>query len=224
MSKQNLTKIIKQGLPQEKFVFSEKQVQAIKSLSHILLIIVAIAGAITLSAAAPKMFKLFDQLYWANQKLKGLPRGEKYKRQFKIVQRSFYYLREKGYVDIKPLTEGDFKVTLKQKGRKKIINLNYETLTIAKPSKWNGKWWLVLADIPVKSRYLADKFRAKIKQLNFYPLQRTVWLFPYDPTDEILFISGFLKIDQFVTLMRVDEMNPGDEKKAKRFFRDKELI
>ncbi|OGE84822.1 MAG: hypothetical protein A3J48_01250 [Candidatus Doudnabacteria bacterium RIFCSPHIGHO2_02_FULL_46_11] len=93
-----------------------------------------------------------------------------------------------------------------------------------KAAKWDGRWWAVLADIPVKDRVWADQFRVKVKTLGFYPLQRTVWFYPFDPRDEIDFVAEFYHVYRFVTVIRVDKLNENDRQTLQKYFRDQKII
>ena len=63
---------------------------------------------------------------------------------------------------------------------------------------WDGKWRLVVFDIPEKLRKGRDALRAKIKELGFYELQKSVFVFPYECRDEIDFIVEFFGLRKYV--------------------------
>src|SRR3989344_7059632 len=86
--------------------------------------------------------------------------------------------------------QGDVKLVYKKdkQGEKKIyIQLtpkgNLKVLLakakIQKQQKWDGKWRLVIFDIPENKRELRDKFRTLLKKNNFYKLQHSVFFHPY---------------------------------------------
>jgi DNA-binding transcriptional regulator PaaX len=139
------------------------------------------------------------------------------------VARTFYYLKKRGYIRT-VFEKNKWKVIVTRKGRDKIRGLRYEILSIPKSESWDGKFWQVAADIPTKYRSGADAFRIKIKKLGLFPLQRTLWFYPYDLREEIGFISRFYKIESFVTVMRVDKLDPADKKVIRGHFREAELI
>lgn len=75
-----------------------------------------------------------------------------------------------------------------------------------------------MADIPKEYKNAADNFRRKLRQMKFYPLQRTVWLYPFDPRVEVDFVSTFLRVERFVTTMKVTKLEQSDAKILTDYF------
>lgn len=215
--------IIKSATPKDKrprFHLTEKQLERMSSVSEVVLAIVS-TSAILLTAIAPNILDLINRPSWGKRTYRN-PRT-KYQEQTRRVTKSFYYLKAKGYVELK--RQGiDFLVKITQKGRKKIQQMQFATLKVRKPSKRDGYWWVVIADVPNENRRRADLFRNKIKSMGFYPLQRTVWVYPHDPRDEVDFVSAYYGIQHYVTTMRADVLDPEDEKALKGHFRDAGVI
>ena len=222
--KNALARALKTPSPKPRFELSDKQLGVLKTTSHVILGTIAVAGIITLSAALPGILSATGQIYLANQRYKKASRRERLKQQQSKAQKAFYYLKAKGYIELIPTTDNDFIIKIKQKGRRLIKKLNFQNLQISIKEKWDGRWWLVLADVPVKQRKLADMFRGKLKSMKFYPLQRTVWLYPHDPRDEIDFVSAYYDIDEFVTTMRIDHLDPADLEILERYFKEQKII
>ncbi len=206
-TKTNISKVIQTSVPKPKFELSEKQICVLKSTSEIILALVLVAGALTLAGALPNIFRI---LRYTRPRRGGLSHSEWRKRQTAHVQRSFYYLKAQGYIELIPKGD-DYIVKVKQKGRKLKRKMSYEVLRLDLKQRRRGEWWFILADIPSKYRYQADKFRGKLKQLGCYALQRTVWVAPVDPRDEIDFVSAYLRINRFVTVIRANYVDPADE-------------
>ncbi len=57
------------------------------------------------------------------------------------------------------------------------IKLKFE---MAKSKKWDGKWRVLIFDIPEKIRSKRDFLRNELKDFGFYQLQRSVWVYPYN--------------------------------------------
>lgn len=191
-----------------------EQKQLLRTVAGAALAIIATAGIIAVAAAAPNIFQAVNTIYRAT-------RGKKHtfkEKQEKTAQ-AFYYLKREGLIQIKPSKDG-LLASLTAKGKKKIEQLNLQTLRVNKTKRWDGKWWLVAADIPTKHyRWAADLLRNKIKQMQFYPLQRTLWLYPYSPVKEIEYVSQSYGIARFVTVMEISRLDKDDEAKLKDFFK-----
>lgn len=216
--KPSIAGAVGQALPKKCLELSEKQLHGLKTTAQVILAIGLIAGAISLAVLAPNALQLL-RLFSGKSRTK-----EDRLRQNRKFTKSLYYLKRRGDIELIPSGK-DFILKVTQKGRKKVKKLRFETLSIATDKKWNKRWWLVLADIPSKThRGRADAFRDKLKILGFYPLQRTVWVYPFDSRDGVDFVASYYDLTQFVTVMEVSAIDPADEKVLVEFFRKKDLI
>lgn len=189
---------------------TREQAELAKNAGEIVLALLGAAGMLTLAAVAPNALGLLQYI----PRHKHRPRREREQ----TLVRTVYYLKNRGYITLEP-ADDDFKMKITQKGRRKTIRLNFEQLRIPLPSRWDGKWWITIADVPIEDRYQADCLRNKFKRLGFYPLQRTVWVYPFDPRDEVDFVSVYYRVDRFLTVMRVDQFDPGDQAELLVFFK-----
>ncbi len=194
------------------FELNSEQIKIIGDVSKVILVVIASAGLITLAAVAPNILSAVGKLY----KFKGkkLTRREK---EIKTA-RAFYYLKNSGLIKFKT-TKNDVKLFLSSLGKKKMEQISFQALRVAKPKNWDGKWWQVAADIPTKGyRQAADALRSKLKQMGFFPLQRTLWFYPYDPRKQLEIVVNHYGIGKFVTIMEVSRMDIQDEKILKNYF------
>lgn len=53
-------------------------------------------------------------------------------------------------------------------------------LELAKSRKWDGKWRVLIFDIPEKMRGKRDFFRKELQEFGFCLLQKSVWVYPYN--------------------------------------------
>lgn len=194
------------------FNLSKEQIRLIGDASKIILAIIAAAGTITLAAVAPNIFIALDKLY----KLK----GKKYTKRQKEIKtaQTFYYLKKSGLIKFAKNTN-DVRLFLSSLGKKKVEQIKFESLSVTKSKRWDGKWWQVAADIPTKEcRQGADALRYKLKQMGFCSLQRTLWFYPYDPRKQIEIVAEHYGISKFVTVMEINRMDVQDEKVLKKYF------
>ncbi len=216
-----VAKNLHEVLPKGVLNFTDEQISKLRNVGEVLLALSAFAGIATVALVAPNALQLINKLPWARRTYKNLL--SKNREQQKAIARGFYYIKQNSYAELIE-EKGQVKIKITAKGRKKIKAMNFNFLSVPK-TQWDGKWWFVLADIPTKEcRYAADLFRNKLKQMNFFPLQRTVWVYPNDPRDEIDFISSLYKIYGFVTVLQAAVVDSDDEKKLKTRFKNLKLI
>lgn len=215
-----ISQIVHSTAPKEKKpILTPEQIESLKTAGGVALAILLAAGILTLSAVAPNIFSAFGKLFMKK-------RGRAYTRKEleQQVTRTFYYLKKTGLVKMRP-TAGDFKIYLTTLAKRKIKHMQFDTLQVQKPKKWDKKWWQVAADIPTKEHKSgADALRRKLKEMNFYPLQRTLWFYPFDPRLEVDWIIRVYRIERFVTIMEINRLNRDDEEEMIKFFKTQKIL
>ena len=131
---------------------------------------------------------------------------------------TFYYLRRHGYIELIPQGE-DMLMKLTQKGKERVVKMNYRRIKISRNAKWDNNWWFVIADIPTELRTQANLFRKKLKELGLFTLQRSVWVYPFDPRNELAFIAKTCGLEQYITTFKAQELESEDEYNLKNFFK-----
>ncbi len=217
----NIKKTIKNAAPIAEFELSGQQMKYLRTAGEVALGITLLAGTITLAALAPNIFSALDKIFGKKQYVS---RKNTLKRREEQLAKSFYYLRRQGYIKLKQTGNLLF-VSPTKKGLKRMQKIHFNTLQIPKPKKWKKTWWIVLADIPTKQfRIAANMFQKKLKQMKFYPLQRTVWIHPFDPRDEVEAVAMHYRLNPFVTTMEVSHIDQSDRETLENFFQKNEII
>lgn len=70
--------------------------------------------------------------------------------------------------------------------------------------KWDGKWRVLIFDIPEKRKDMRKQIRMKLISLGFLKLQNSVWIFPYDCEDFITLLKTELKTGKLLLYMIVE--------------------
>ncbi len=113
------------------------------------------------------------------------------------------------------LTQKDGKFDLTQKGRTALAVLNAK-YSIQKPSRWDGRWRVLIFDVPEYRKSVRDKIRRTLMHIGFVRLQDSVWAYPHDCEDLVLLLKADFRIGKDVLYMIVDELE-GDSKLRKEF-------
>jgi len=88
--------------------------------------------------------------------------------------------------------------------------------SLAEKKVWDGKWRIVVFDIPEKYAALRNRIRTLLKKIGFVQLQQSVWVFPYECEDLTLMIKKESDLSAYIlygVLERID-----DESRLKRAF------
>ncbi len=70
----------------------------------------------------------------------------------------------------------------------------------------DGKWQMVIFDIPEKKRVLRDIFRENLQILGYKILQQSVWVCPYEISKETEGIIRQYSLDPYVKLFLIEEI------------------
>lgn len=159
------------------------------------------AGIICLAAQSPYFFPAL----WKDLQRKKSWRFRENKEKFR---NAFYYLKKKGYLNIEKANHQIY-ISLTEEGKKKAGRYQINDLKIEVPPKWDGKWRLVIFDIPNVQGIKREAFRGKLKELGFYPLQKSVWIYPYQCEKEIKLLREFFGLTpkhlRIVTVEKIEE-------------------
>lgn len=102
-------------------------------------------------------------------------------------------------------SDGTVSLTLTDGGTSRILRYRLDDMKIKRPARWDRIWRLVMFDIPETKKQGRDALAAKLKQLGFYPLQKSVFIFPYDCKNEVDFIVELFELRPYVRLFLVHE-------------------
>lgn len=119
-------------------------------------------------------------------------------------------------IEKKENPDGSFTLLLTEKGKLKALTYHFQEMKVKKEN-WDGKWRIVVFDIPEKLRRERDALREKLKELGFYEFQKSVFIFPYKCQDEIDFIVEFFNLRKYVRFGVLESID--NELHLKKIFR-----
>ncbi|HEY4519046.1 hypothetical protein A3A18_01795 [Candidatus Azambacteria bacterium RIFCSPLOWO2_01_FULL_44_84] len=129
----------------------------------------------------------------------------------KINQRSLHEAIKKLYqskmIDCKDNGDGITLLTISDNGKNRILKYNIENLKIKKPKRWDGLWRIVIFDIPESKKKARDAVSGKLKAIGMMPIQKSVFICPYNCKDEIDFITEIFEITPFVRFITANEID-----------------
>lgn len=109
-------------------------------------------------------------------------------------------------IEKKENPDGSYTIVLTSRGKLKALTYHFEKMKIER-SNWDEKWRGVIFDIPERLRSGRDALRDKLKELGFYELQKSVFVFPYECKNEIDFIIEFFDLRKYVRFAVIDSID-----------------
>ncbi len=132
------------------------------------------------------------------------------------VRNSINQLRRQDLIEYVGNKQGGTVIRITKRGKSRLREFDVELMSIKKPTKWDGKWRMVVYDLPVRFKRAREELRWKLKDLGFFQFQKSVWVHPYPCEDEIIFISDFYGVGKYVDVLTVENILR-DEKIKKHF-------
>lgn len=122
-------------------------------------------------------------------------------------------LRKQGF--IQKVGNDQYLITPKARRHKKILDAE-ETEWDQKG--WDGKWKIVIFDIPEKQKYMRNIFRGFLKRKGFIRLQNSVFVSPYMNYEILDFVRRELKISRYVNFLEAKSADIEDDSKLRKKF------
>ena|SRR3989338_1246315 len=157
-------------------------------------------------------FAYTSRQYWRAVKIAGKEWKNINKKE---VQDEIRKLYQSKLVKKKENLDGSITMVLTDKGKLKALTYKFDEMKIEKKD-WDGKWRLLIFDIPEKIRQGRNSLREKIKQIGFYELQKSAFIFPYNCKDEIDFIIEFYRLRKYARFAVLESID--NEKHLKQIF------
>lgn len=115
-----------------------------------------------------------------------------------------YYLKKKGYIHVKNL-EHKKGVLLTPQGVARVLEVK-RTLK-GKQKRPDGKWQMIIFDIPEKKRGTRDSFRIALVNLGYQKLQESVWVCPYDVAETTEEVIREYDLDPYIRTFLIEELS-----------------
>lgn len=154
--------------------------------------VLAAAGTLAIAAVAPNALQL-------------LPIGKNRNRRMSEVRGVLGRLIRKGYVRI-DTKNGTRQAVLTDKGSRFALLLEDNTITKEKIRRWDGKWRVLIFDIPEKRKSVRHQFRKHISSFGFFRFQDSVFVYPFPCEETITALKIELRLGNAVRYLVADHI------------------
>ncbi len=119
--------------------------------------------------------------------------------------RTFKQLKEKGLVAFQT-RNGNTTLSLTEKGATLVEQLAIKKRPPSNGKKWDGKWRVIIFDIPEKRRSVRDMLRIHLKHYGFIQIQASVWAYPFPCKNIVMLIKTYFKLGSEVLFLVVESL------------------
>ncbi len=159
-------------------------------LQKIILNTVAVAGVLTVGLMAPNVLGALGKL--------GLAPTKRHK---DAIAASRDRLVKNGLLKYE-----DKKLRLTPKGEERLRHFEVRDFAFKTPKRWDGRWRVLIFDIPERRKGLRDKVRFTLSRVGFVRLQDSVWIYPYPCEDLLTLLKADFRIGRDMLYMIVDTL------------------
>lgn len=107
-------------------------------------------------------------------------------------------LRERGLLTIEKKTDEEAVLF-------KLTSLGKESLGYIDEKQWDGKWRIILFDIPEKQKVTRNVLRRRLREWDFELWQQSVWITKRNITSKLRKLIIDLKIDNWVVVIESED-------------------
>lgn len=133
----------------------------------------------------PRYARAYDQYLVA--------RGRDYQRFYQLI----YRLKTEKIIEV--YGQGKERtIELTKVGRQKITKYLFQNETVPVPKHWDGRWRVVIFDIPNEQRVTRDVVRELLNRVGFYKLQESVYVYPHECISIVRYLEETYDIDKYV--------------------------
>lgn len=124
---------------------------------------------------------------------------------------ALHRLSTKGYIQ-KGLVENEICLKLTELGLEKLNEIENNKLEKSlmridkSKERWDGKWRVVVFDIPEHNRRIRDVLRQTLKVLEFKPLQKSIWISKRNFTKDLRQWTKDLGLSSYILIFETKEL------------------
>lgn len=160
--------------------------------------VIAIGGIIVGTVAIPTLPLAVVSVVKAWKKVSKRDLGRIIKR---LEKQEMISIREKG---------NQISIEVTEKGKRRLLEYDFENMEL-KSKRRDGKWRLIIFDIPEQRKSSRDVFRRKLLELGMIRLQDSVFACAFPCKNEVDFLANFLGISDFITLVSLNKIERGEQ-------------
>ncbi|MEK7664191.1 MAG: hypothetical protein AAB340_02005 [Patescibacteria group bacterium] len=116
-----------------------------------------------------------------------------------------YHLKKNNYIKVKNL-KGNKAFILTERGIDKALKVKFKLDNENRPKRKDGKWIMLIFDVPEKYRKSRDLLRSILYNLGYKLFQKSVWVSPYDVSEKTEALLQKYSLDGFVKIFLIEEI------------------
>lgn len=179
-----------------------------RELTRDVLVMLAAGVLLTAAFAAPNVIQLAKPLLARYKNVEKYELRRKREALKRLRQRKLVELVEKG---------NETWIRITKDGKEYIGKYEIDNVTLKKDVRWDGNWRIVMFDIPEAKRKARQALCYQFQRLGLYPVQKSVFAYPFECEKEIDFVIVFFDVTRYVTYFVAKDLGNA-EGRAREYF------
>jgi len=134
-----------------------------------------------------------------------------------VIRRTIKTLEKNGFVEVFPTAQSFF-VKITNKGKHKLTQFYLSSEEHVVPTTWDGRWRIVILDVPEKDKQTRNALRYILKKANFLCLKNSVWISPYSFEQFLYNMKENLGLTDEMIILVTDYLDPRTQDVVKERF------
>ena len=119
----------------------------------------------------------------------------------RLENKKYVKVYKKNGVDVVEITEN---------GRKEVLKYKVDEIKIKEQKRWDGIWRVIMFDIPESKKIARDGLTLKLIKMGCAPIQKSVFITPYECEKEIKFIGEYFGVLKHIIFLETKKINNED--------------
>ncbi|MDO8561594.1 MAG: hypothetical protein Q7S05_02085, partial [bacterium] len=107
----------------------------------------------------------------------------------KYASRKIRELKKRGFLE-----KHGVRYAVSDKGQRILSRERIMTLEIPSSRRWNGRWYLIMFDIPLTQSYARQALNTLLLSMGLVQYQQSVLIYPYPIKETVLHVCRFYKV------------------------------
>lgn len=169
-----------------------------ENIQKIVLATISTMGMVGLVLLAPNVLGAMGKLGIISQKRH---RDSINRARDRLIQKGLL-VREKGMLRVTP------------RGETTLRRMELSAQNNLKRRRWDGKWRVLIFDVPEYRRSVREKIRRTLAAVGFMRLQDSVWVYPHDCEDFVALLKADFHIGKDMLYMIVEQLENDERLKG----------
>jgi DNA-binding transcriptional regulator PaaX len=96
-------------------------------------------------------------------------------------------------------------------GLKLLKKYSFDDINFSQKKKWDGFWRIITFDIPERKAGARKAISSKLRALGCFPLQKSIFVYPYDCRKEVDFIGNYFEARDNICMIEANHIDGEDQ-------------